>query len=612
MTAEKFLTLSRDGQRLTLVLPDQLPLRAAARAIPGCRFEGVNDRLAVFSFPAVVDCCSLILETFSPSVAQAAVQTVTALQDQAQALDQAVALKGQTAQLQLDPHLQTEPMAHQVQAMNFCAARFDAGMSGSALLMEQGTGKSLVAIGLANHLHATGRIDWVLVICPNSLKGTWGAEDGEVLLHSAPGQVRPHILRGSRDKRQEYLRRRLASDPAGLLWVVTNYDEFAVNIRKRGRDAERFQGTLDIIKAAGPGLLVADESTQCKSDVSLRSRAVRALADLFPYRLILTGTPVECSPLDVWAQYEILGRGTLGFNTFLGFEKTYATYQKMRVRGRAFVQVAGYQNLEDLQQRLGRISYRVRAEDCLDLPPVRGRTVPVELSSEQGRLIRELKSDMMAELGDGLIDGRNILARYQKVAQIIGGWVRVLGPDGISRWCALTPNPKLVALDECLQLALEDPERKVVVFAEHPDTEIAAIQALGQARGWDPVAFYGDVTEAQRDQNRQKFNQDPGCRVFIAQYQCGALGLNLTAADTIAFYSLTWRYGVWAQARKRVHRKGQERPVTELYLLGQMPPVRGRQPRRTLDHLQLEALRSKRDLADLVTGDQAQRILEDL
>ncbi len=615
----KRLSLSQDGSRLLLVIPDQLPLRAAARAVRGCKSEGASSNVAAFSYPAAADTCSAIIDTFDPELAPEAATAVSDLLAQQFALNSAVAAKDEDRALTFDPRLATVPMEQQVRGMNFCAARFLAGAPGSALLMEQGTGKSLVAIGLANWLHTQGHIAWAMVVCPNSLKGTWAAEDGEILKHSMPGACRVRVLRGSRDKRQDYMRRLLEpSTHQDLLWMVTNYDEFAVNIRKRGRDAERFRGTLDIVRAAGPGMLIADESTAVKNPGAQRTHAVLDLAHLFPYRMILTGTPVECGPLDTWSQFEVLERGCLGFNSFLAFERAYAVHQRQSVRKpdggeRSFITVVAYKNQQDLARRIAQVSFRVRAKDCLDLPPVTPSVIPVELSAEQGRILRELKSDMMAELGDGLIDGRNILTRYQKMAQVLGGWVKVLDPNGVTtRWQALDSNPKLAALDEKLQLMMEDTARKVVVFAEHPETEVAAIEALCERHGWEPVTFYGDVKEVERDRRRQRFTTDPACRVFIAQYECGSKGLNLVAADTIVFYSLTFKYGTWAQARKRVDRKGQTRPVTELYLMGMAPPARGTRMKRTLDHVQLEALRNKQNLADVVTGDHARRILEAL
>lgn len=614
----KQLRLSRDGQRLVLVIASSLPLKAAARQIRAAHHEGDVEGDAVFSYPLDAEVCASLLETFEPEVAPGAAMVVNGLLEHRAAMVQAEARKSETQTLDMDPILCTEPMQHQVQALNFCSARFTAGAQGNALLMEQGTGKSLVAVGLANWLHELGLIKWVLVVAVNSVKGTWAAEDGEVAIHSQrPALVR--VLRGSRDKRQSYLRRLLDKDHEQLLWVVTNFDQFAVNSQRRSAAATQYQGTLDIIKAAGPGLFIGDETSAVKNPLALTTVSVQGVANLFKYRLILNGTPVECTPLDVWSQFELLEPGCLGFNTALAFDRTYAVRQRIEVKvrggGSRYVStVTGHQNLDDLQRRISRVSFRALAKDCMDLPPVTARTLPVELSAQQGKLLRQLKSDMMAEMDDGkLIDGRNILARMQKMAQIIGGWVKAMNPDGTDAgWQTLETNPFMDALEDYLKVSMADPSRKVVVFAEHPSTEIRGIANMFERSGWGPVTFHGGVSEEDRDKRRQKFKDDPACRGIIGQWGPMSRGLNLTAADTVVFYGLTFKYGTWAQARKRVDRKGQTRPVTELYLLGLCPPARGNRLLRTLSHVQLEGLRDKKDLADIVTGDRMQSMLEAL
>lgn len=610
----KQLRLSRDGTRLVLVLPSILPLRAAARQIRGCHHEGTVEGSAVFSFPYDADVCSDIMLAFDPEVAKEALGAVNDLQSMREALNQAESLKEKEQELIFDPLLCTEPMEQQVRGMNFCISRIAAGANYAALLMEQGTGKSLVTVGLANHLHAQGLIKWVMVVAPNHLKGTWGADDGEVIIHTE-GEPKVRILRGSRDKRQAYLRRLLAKETDSLLWIVTNYEEFAYDINKRTPAATRFQGTLDIISAAPPGMFVADESGEVKNPNALTTNAITTLSKKFDYRMILNGTPVECSPLDVFSQFEILEPGCLGFNTALSFDRAYARRQRISVRtrggGTRFVStITGYSNLDDLNRRLSRVSFRALAKDCLDLPPVTARTLPVELSAEQGRILRELKSDMMAEHGDFLIDGRNILTRYQKMAQVLGGFVKCMDSDGVDAgWKALKSNPFLDAIEGYMKTAMLDPQRKVVIFAEHPATEIEALSEMCERNGWNPVSFHGGVKEDERDLRRQRFKDDPECRVLIVQWECGSKGLNLTVADTILFYGLTFKYGTWAQARKRVDRKGQTRPVTEVYLLGLAPPARGNRMKKTLSHVQLEALRNKQNLADVVTGDSMKSML---
>ena len=574
----------------------------------------------MYSYPSEPDVCAAILQTFDPDVDKAAGRLVSDLLQAQAALEQALTWKDGNAELQLNPWLQTVPMGHQVQAINFCGARADAGAKGSALLMEQGTGKTLVAVGMANHWHCTGRVQWALVICPNSLKGTWGGPDGEVLTHTLPERgPRIDILRGTRPKRQQHLSRvaeRLREEDGSgpLQWVVTNYDQFAINLRKRTAAVREFKELLDLTKDMPPGMLILDESSEVKTHTAYRTAACLLLSHVFPLRMILTGTPLTKSPLDLWSQFELVEEGCLGFSTYMGFERTYAVRQRMKSRdgSQTWIDVVDFQHLDDLERRVARLSFRALAKDCLDLPPVVVKRLDVELSAAQGRAIRELKSDMMTELDSGqYVDGRNVLVRYGKMAEIGGGWVHTLNPDGTKaeEVEAFDPNPRLAALMDYLGTELRvDPTRKVVVFALHTAEVTGVVNAAAQ---WGAVRFDGTIKEKVREENRLRFKTDPDCRVFVAQYKCGSMGLNLTMADTLVFYSFTFAYGPFAQAQKRVNRKGQTAAVVkEVYLMGRVPSANGKRFSQSLDHVMLGALRDKKDLADIVTGDAARAVLE--
>lgn len=506
----------------------------------------------------------------------------------------------------IDPSLHTAPMSHQVRAMNFCATLYRQGEPGVALLMEQGTGKSLVAVGLATAMAKKGAIRWALVVCPNSLKGTWAARDGEIQKHSSwPGAIT--VLRGSKDERLADFKRAMARmrRGRGFQWVVTNIDHFSSNTyhtRGTWTPTDSFQEFLNVARSAGKhGLLILDESSKVKNPESIRTVALHELSALMKWRMILTGTPVTKSPLDPWAQFEILKKGALGFFSFLGFERRFGVQKFVKKGTRTTVETVSYRNLDELEEKVSRLSFRVLASDCLDLPKVVRRIIPVELSREQSSAHQELKTDMMALLESGnLVDGRTILTRFLRMAQIVGGHVGAVDQDGkpLDRQHFFTPNPKLDAITEYLDLALENPQDKAVIFSQFRP-EIDMLEKLAEKRGWKPVIFHGDIPEEKRDEGRQRFQEDPAARVFIVQYQTGSFGLNLTAANHLLFYGLTFDLELFNQARKRVHRKGQERVVNEV-IFQAVTPAGG----KTMDHVILGTLGEKQDFADVVTGDR--------
>lgn len=606
----KHLSIAQGQQRLTLVIPDQTPLRAAAKAVRGYRFEGRNDGHAIFSFPAAPDVATMILESFEPQVSPSSKGAIEALLLKSAALDAAGAAKGCDQDLGFTASLYTEPMGHQTAAMNFAWARFLAGAKGTGYLMEQGTGKSLAAIGVSNGLWLDKQIEWVLVVAPNSLRGTWGGEDGEILTHTESMlPAKPILPDGNRRDRLAQVEKAILHEP--YPWVILNYEYFALNVRGNIEHKKLFEKLCELC-AERPGMLIIDESTMVKNWRAKRTQVLQQLSERFAHTLILTGTPVTASPLDVFAQFEVMDKGSLGYHSYMAFDRAYALRQRRRLAtGGHFEEVIGFQHLDDLEARVAKLSFRARAADCLDLPEVVTKSIPVLLSPPQARAISALRTDMMAELDGGeTVDGRNILTRYLRMGQIIGGHVGVLNEEGRAeeKPHAFKPNPKLDALMEYLELLYDDPSQKAVVFA-HYRPEIEAIRDAARERGWKPVTFYGGVKEATREEGRKRFRDDPNSRIFVAQYRTGSKGLTLISAATVVFYSFTFSLEDFLQARKRVHRIGQTKTVTEAYLLGQIAGRRG--PKQTLDHMILESCRRKQNFADIVTGD-ARKILEAL
>lgn len=596
-------SLTRNGDRMTLVVDDLPALRAGANVVRGARFLGVADGCAVYDFPADPFVAEELVQAFEPQLAPPVAELV------AKAAEMRLAIAAKDIDLDVfDLPVKTVPFKHQRRAAHFAMARWLAGAKGTALLMEQGTGKTLVAIALAGLLEQRDDISWVMTVCPNTLRGTWV---DEIAKHGKwPGDT--HVLDGTRADRAKEFDALLRNEAAP--WVITNYENFAIPLTGRGagQPATVFRSMVEAAQAR-PGLLVMDESTYLKSVKAQRTRAVAELAQAFPFRLALTGTPITRSPLDAYGQFEVLERGALGYNTYLAFERAYAVYETQRTSWGGRIQVpASFKNLEELERRISAFSFRARAADCLDLPPVIVKQIPVVLSPAQNVAYSQLTNDMMAELEGGtFLDGRNVLTRYGKLAQVVGGHAHMVDADGRPAGVkSFDPNPKLDALLEHLELLFEDPAAKAVVFCQYV-AEVKAIFEAARKRHWHPGALYGDVHPRIRDEYIRNFADPNSHRLLVNQYQCGSMGLNLTAANTLIFYSLSFSLLDYLQAQKRVHRSGQTADhVNEVYLVAQRQTRRGLKP--TIDSLILQALRDKKDLADIVTGDRARAALEEV
>jgi SNF2 family DNA or RNA helicase len=90
-----------------------------------------------------------------------------------------------------------------------------------------------------------------------------------------------------------------------------------------------------------------------------------------------------------------------------------------------------------------------------------------------------------------------------------------------------------------------------------------------------------------------RFQNDPDVPVFVGQIATAGLGITLTAASTMVFYSLDYSMSTYEQSKARIHRAGQHMPCTYIYLTAQ----------GTGDEKVLKALKSKADLAKTLVDD---------
>ncbi len=483
---------------------------------------------------------------------------------------------------------QFEPYEHQRRA--FSISR---DTSNYALFMDPGTGKTRVIVDTACYLFGRGDIDAVMVISPNSVKDVWSEE---ITLHS-PDHYQ-HAVRvyssGSKkaDKLKEDEMAKGQHDSAGRLsWWITNVEAMSSVKGRAYKLAMSFLKTHRV-------LLVVDESSKIKSHGAKRTRNITRAGKSARYRRILTGTPSTQGPLDLFAQFRFLDPHILGFGSFYAFRNRYALIDNRQ----GYPQILGYQNIDELKDLIDPYAFRVTRDECLDLPPKVYQRRDVKLSAQQRRHYVELAAMMRTEFEGREISVINALTQLLRLQQIVGGFLPAKEVDALERVTRGTqtaeripgPNPKLIALTDLIE---DLPERdKVVIWARfRPEIDLINTE-LSKLHGDDSVVdFHGGRDTEYRTWARQRF-QDPdsGVRFFIAQTETGGIGLTLTAANTVVYYSNSFSLESRIQSEDRCHRIGQERTVNYIDLVA----------KSTLDIKVLSVLRTKKKLADQITGDK--------
>lgn len=437
-----------------------------------------------------------------------------------------------------------------------------------ALLFEQGCGKTLEAIAISGADFLAGRLQRMLILAPKSVVPVWPKEYERFA--DFPYQVA--ALRGTSLQKQKQF---AAFPPAGdaLQVVVINY-ESAWRIEK--------QLLAWLGKASGYGV-IADESQRIKTPGAEQSKAVHRLGKDAARRMILSGTPVNNSPLEFFSQYKFLDPTVFG-TSFTAFRSRYA-----RMGGFQGKVVVGYQNLPELVDKAHSIAYRVSKAEALDLPPELYVTRVVELGREARKMYDAMRKDAFLELETGgQITAQNVLTKIGKLQRMTGGFVS-LEEDGLPTGVTYKLHDDKLGVFEELLDEIMDAGKKTVVFVRYLD-ELHAVEKLLEARKLGYRSIYGDVSQDDRGRFVDEFQDDPAVRVFVAQIRTAGLGLTLTAADTSIFYSTGYSLEDYAQACARIHRTGQTRSVTHYLLVCE----------DTIDEDIAEALQKKKSMADLV------------
>lgn len=430
---------------------------------------------------------------------------------------------------------------------------------GAALLMEMGTGKSLTAIAITGALSQAGRIRRVLIVAPLSILGVWEEEFQKF----AAFPYALAVLSGSSAKKLDTLRHMTGT---ALQVVVVNYES-----------AWRLEKALT---AWHPDLIIADEGHKIKTHNIAASKAMHRMGAKASYRLLLTGTVITNKAIDVFSQYKFLNPAIYG-NSFYAFRNRY-------------FDMVGYGNhtpvlkksMEgELTEKLHSISYRATKAECLDLPETTDVIRQIELEPAALRIYRGLVKESYAELASGEVTATNILTRLLRLSQLTGGF---LGNDETAA-VEQVSAAKLSALEDILDGAMAEGKKLVIIARFLP--EIRAICKLLEKRGLGYSCITGEVKN--RDEQVARFQKEPEVMAFVGQIATAGLGITLTAASTMVFYSLDYSMSNFEQTKARIHRVGQRMPCTYLYLVA----------RGTVDEKVLAALESKADLAKTLVDD---------
>jgi superfamily II DNA or RNA helicase len=318
--------------------------------------------------------------------------------------------------------------------------------------------------------------------------------------------------------------------------------------------------------------MVVDEAHFIKNLTSQRSQNVLALATRIreqvrdPLLLALTGTPLINDVEDFDAIWRFLGWTN-------GEKPGPELMEKLDTTGLTPADKAFYPEARDAVISMG-IVRRKKKDVAADLPDKLIADLPVELDDEFGRSIRQAEREL----------GERLAAKYRRIIEARGdrglapGEVdpdivrlvahneleesKAAGTDGDNVFTMVRKIGQakaLLAADYAAQL--QRSVGKVVFFAKHIDVMDAA-EAHFASVGLRTVSLRGDQTSSARQQAIDAFNNDPSVGVAVCSLTAAGVGVNMQASSNVVLAELSWTAAEQTQAIDRVHRIGQDEPVT--------------------------------------------------
>ncbi len=303
------------------------------------------------------------------------------------------------------------------------------------------------------------------------------------------------------------------------------------------------QKEIDIIKDKKWAMIVLDEAQAIKNSTTKRFQAAIQLEGEF--KVALSGTPIENGIEEIWSIFRFIAPGLLGSKEF--FQKRFLTVEKNNAN-------ASRQALKNLIKPF--ILRRTKNAVLQELPPKTEQTLYIEMDPEEASFYEALRQNAMeniTSMGAEKAGQRklHILAEITKLRRACCHPKLVMPVN--------TQSSKLKAFIE-LTIELLANNHKALVFSQY----VGYLDLVKKELDKHNITYQyldGSTPGSERQKRVTDF-QEGKSSLFLLSLKAGGSGLNLTAADYVIHLDPWWNPAVEDQASDRIHRIGQQRPVT--------------------------------------------------
>jgi SNF2 family DNA or RNA helicase len=300
---------------------------------------------------------------------------------------------------------------------------------------------------------------------------------------------------------------------------------------------------IEMFKECSFNYVILDESQNIKNPESKIFQAVCQLEARV--RLTLTGTPLENSLSDLWAQFHFINPGLLGTHHF--FKNHFLI---------PIEKEGNDERREELQRLIHPfILRRTKEEVAADLPPLTQQVILCEMTDSQRERYESVKWTIRNNLLNNM-EGQT-RDRWAFIAIQAMTRLRQLANHPLLVGESDVDSGKFTEVMEHLSNLMAE-EHKVLLFSSFVK-HLKIFESEFVRLGWGFSMLTGQTRD--RKDVIDAFQTNPNKRIFLISLKAGGVGLNLTAADYIFILDPWWNPAAEAQAVSRAHRIGQDKKV---------------------------------------------------
>lgn len=432
-------------------------------------------------------------------------------------------LKFQNQEYTFPIYTDIKPRDHQRKTVEFILDNYE--NKGCLINVDPGLGKTLSSLWALDVLIQSQKVKKCLIIAPLSTIGenVW-LKEMKHLPH-----LKYNVLLGTKTRKQK-----LVNEESHIDFI--NIDGITAMLNSKTLPYHYDMIIYDECTALkNPKIFTSPDRTKMT-----RWGAFSKYVELLkPYLVIMTGTPVSNTPVEAWTLIKMINPE---------FNIKYNKWRDLTCYKKDLWNYKPRKNAAEIIANHLKPTLVIKADTCLDLPPIQVIPYKIEMSAQQAKVVEKLKRECMLEFENATISAFNPAVITNKMMQALGGVV--YADDGSSVKLDFTERYKAL-LD-----IVANNTAPTVIFCGYKAMQAELLKKLN-SDGISGMIINGEVKNEERQIIFKKFDEGE-LKVIICHEKTTAHGIDLTTSNTIVYYLPIYSNELYQQSLKRIRRISSE------------------------------------------------------